>query len=216
MRVGRQAAGREHADRGARQRLSRQGPGADRARDRGQYREAMAEFAGMTSLDVWYSRLDIESALRELWIAVQARRCASGADHSLAKARTRDSMSAFSKLTESVDGQVRIVDQSPLIVPIDRLVAGGSRGVFARFTSCCGTTADAGLRAARAARAVRARRLGPQGGRGGERRHPRVDRATARPRGTATRCSCRSRRPRRRCWRSSSARASSPTTASAS
>ena len=30
--VGRQAAGREHVDRGARQRLSRQGPGADRAR----------------------------------------------------------------------------------------------------------------------------------------------------------------------------------------
>ena len=30
-------------------------------------------------------------------------------------------MSAFSKLTEVVDGEVRIVDQSPLIVPITKL-----------------------------------------------------------------------------------------------
>jgi uncharacterized protein (DUF2252 family) len=44
----------------------------------------------------------------------------------LAKARTRDSMSAFSKLTERVHGRVRIVDQSPLIVPIERLVADGA------------------------------------------------------------------------------------------
>jgi uncharacterized protein (DUF2252 family) len=39
----------------------------------------------------------------------------------LAKARTKDSMSAFSKLTYSVNGEVRIVDQSPLIVPIEQL-----------------------------------------------------------------------------------------------
>ena len=42
----------------------------------------------------------------------------------IAKARTRDSISAFSKLTEQVDGRVRFVDQSPLIVPIDRLASG--------------------------------------------------------------------------------------------
>ena len=30
------------------------------------YRTAMAEFAGMTNLDVWYSRLEIESVLEEL------------------------------------------------------------------------------------------------------------------------------------------------------
>ena len=95
------------------------------------YREAMAEFAGMTSLEVWYSRLDIESALRG-YGSQFTRKMRKRADHSLAKARTRDSMSAFSKLTESVDGQVQIVDQSPLIVPIARLVADQDRGaVFA-------------------------------------------------------------------------------------
>jgi uncharacterized protein (DUF2252 family) len=48
-------------------------------------------------------------------------------DKALAKARTRDSMSAFSKLTRVVDGQVRIADQSPLIVPIEDLGDDRSR-----------------------------------------------------------------------------------------
>ncbi len=90
------------------------------------YREAMAEFAGMTSLEVWYSRLDIESVLRG-YGSQFTRKMRKRADQNLAKARTRDSMSAFSKLTQLVDGQVRIVDQSPLIVPIDRLVASQDR-----------------------------------------------------------------------------------------
>src|SRR5689334_3832939 len=62
------------------------------------YREAMAEFAGMTSLAVWYSHLDIERALKG-YGAQFTRKMRKRADHSLAKARTRDSMSAFSKLT---------------------------------------------------------------------------------------------------------------------
>ncbi len=45
----------------------------------------------------------------------------------LAKARTKDSMAAFAKLTESVDGHVRIVDQSPLIVPVEQLAPGHER-----------------------------------------------------------------------------------------
>ena len=46
----------------------------------------------------------------------------------LAKARARDSMFAFSKLTEEVDGKVRIVDQAPLIVPLHTLV--GEEGSY--------------------------------------------------------------------------------------
>ena len=37
----------------------------------GRYRSAMAEFAGMKNLEVWYSHLDIESAIEELGAAVQ-------------------------------------------------------------------------------------------------------------------------------------------------
>jgi hypothetical protein len=47
-------------------------------------------------------------------------------ERTLAKARTRDSLSAFSKLTEQVNGRVEIVDQSPLIVPM-RVLAPDER-----------------------------------------------------------------------------------------
>ncbi|MGZ8768257.1 DUF2252 family protein, partial [Aeromicrobium sp.] len=47
----------------------------------------------------------------------------------LAKARTRDSMQAFSKLTHEVDGQRRIVADPPLIMPIEDLAgAAGAAG----------------------------------------------------------------------------------------
>jgi uncharacterized protein (DUF2252 family) len=90
------------------------------------YRSAMQSFAGMNNLDVWYAHLDIDTALHELGSQMKAK-MAKRTEKTLAKARTRDSMSAFSKLTEVVDGRPRIVDQSPLIVPIDQLVSGSER-----------------------------------------------------------------------------------------
>jgi Uncharacterized protein conserved in bacteria (DUF2252) len=44
-------------------------------------------------------------------------------EKTISKARTKDSMTAFSKLTESVNGRVQIVDQSPLIVPLAELLS---------------------------------------------------------------------------------------------
>ena len=85
-----------------------------------EYRTAMREFAEMRNLEVWYSHLDVQSALEQFGAQFKAKRVAQ-VERQLAKARTRDSMSAFSKLTEVVDGEVRIVDQSPLIVPITKL-----------------------------------------------------------------------------------------------
>ena len=90
------------------------------------YRTAMAEFAGMKNLDVWYSRLEIESALEEL-APQYKQRMVKRTEKAIAKARTKDSMTAFSKLTESVNGDIRIVDQSPLIVPMEQLAAGHER-----------------------------------------------------------------------------------------
>jgi len=45
----------------------------------------------------------------------------------LARAHTRDSTQALSKLTHMVAGQPRIVAEPPLIVPIDELAEGGER-----------------------------------------------------------------------------------------
>ena len=90
------------------------------------YRTAMAEFAGMKNLDVWYARLEIESALQEL--APQFKqKMVKRTEKAIAKARTKDSMTAFSKLTQQVNGDTRIVDQSPLIVPIEQLAQGHER-----------------------------------------------------------------------------------------
>ena len=89
----------------------------------GRYRTAMAEFASMKQLDVWYSHLDIESVVKEFASQFKPK-LVKRADKQLAKARTKDSMTAFSKLTEVVDGKPRIVDQSPLIVPARELATG--------------------------------------------------------------------------------------------
>jgi uncharacterized protein (DUF2252 family) len=89
----------------------------------GRYRTAMAEFGGMKNLEVWYSHLDVEDKLQE--VASQfKRKLVKRAEKQLAKAHTKDSMTAFSKLTETVDGKPRIVDQSPLIVPAEKMATG--------------------------------------------------------------------------------------------
>jgi uncharacterized protein (DUF2252 family) len=90
------------------------------------YRSTMAAFARMGALDVWYSRFEIESVLAK-YAGQFTRRTVKGTKKALAKAHTRDSMSALSKLTQAVDGDLRIVDQSPLIVPIDKLAQGAER-----------------------------------------------------------------------------------------
>ncbi len=87
------------------------------------YRTAMAEFAAMKQLEVWYAHLDIQSVLQD-YASQFKPKTVKRADKQLAKARTKDSMTAFSKLTHVVDGQARIVDQSPLIVPMAQLAAG--------------------------------------------------------------------------------------------
>ncbi len=91
-----------------------------------EYRTAMAGFATMKSLDVWYAHLDIESTINELASQFKPK-MVKKAEKQLAKARTKDSMSAFSKLTRVVDGEARIVAEPPLIVPIDDLETGLER-----------------------------------------------------------------------------------------
>jgi uncharacterized protein (DUF2252 family) len=96
----------------------------------GRYRTAMAEFAGMNNLEVWYSHLDIQSVIKEFGSQYKPK-LVKRADKQLTKARTKDSMTAFSKLTQVVDATARIVDQSPLIVPMELLAQGGERDQIA-------------------------------------------------------------------------------------
>ena len=91
-----------------------------------QYRTVMASFAGMKNLEVWYAHLDIESLMQE-YATQFKQKMVKRTEKTLAKARTKDSMAAFNKLTQSVDGEIRIADQSPLIVPVAALAASGDR-----------------------------------------------------------------------------------------
>ena len=80
----------------------------------------------MANLDVWYAHLDLEAALKEYGSQFTSK-VVKGTKKTLAKARTKDSMAAFSKLTHVVDGQARIIDQPPLILPIEQLAPGEDR-----------------------------------------------------------------------------------------
>jgi uncharacterized protein (DUF2252 family) len=90
------------------------------------YRTAMARFAAIGDLDVWYAHLDIDAAFKQLGSQLTPK-MAGRTEQALAKARTRDSTSALSKLTYMVDGQPRIRADPPLIVPIEDLAVGVER-----------------------------------------------------------------------------------------
>jgi uncharacterized protein (DUF2252 family) len=89
----------------------------------GAYRTSMAQFATMPNLQVWYARLDMDEILRR-WRTEVSTAALKTFDRNVAKARAKDSMRAFSKLTRAVDGKRRIVSDPPLIVPVEDLAQG--------------------------------------------------------------------------------------------
>jgi uncharacterized protein (DUF2252 family) len=110
------------------------------------YRDAMAEFAQMSTMDIWYSRMsevDLMTAIRSSVAkttreakgkqakeaAKQAAKAGKRAEKFAGKAHARDSLQALSKLGERVDGQYRIVSQPPVVVPARDLA--GTYGVSA-------------------------------------------------------------------------------------
>ena len=69
-----------------------------------EYRTAMRSFARMPNLELWYAHIDVEQRLPEIKAEVPPAR-AKLFDKAIAKMKTRDSMQAFTKLTEMVDGE---------------------------------------------------------------------------------------------------------------
>jgi uncharacterized protein (DUF2252 family) len=107
------------------------------------YREAMAEFAQMRTMDIWYAHLtedDVMAAVRGVVAETEkgggkkakaqhkqevkaAKKAEKTAEKTAEKAHTRDSLQALSKLGEVVDGRHRIVSQPPIVVPARDLQA---------------------------------------------------------------------------------------------
>jgi uncharacterized protein (DUF2252 family) len=82
------------------------------------YRDRMRTLATMRELDVWYARTVVGDEVE----AGVDRSFARAIRQTAAKAHTRDSLQALSKLTRVVDGRRRLVSDPPLLIPIDELV----------------------------------------------------------------------------------------------
>ena len=93
------------------------------------YREAMRNFASQTNLDIWYARLD-SAALEAEFRAQKAGKEVKALSRAEAKARTKDSMKAFTRLTEEVDGRRRIVSDPPLMTPLRDLEGDLDKDAF--------------------------------------------------------------------------------------
>ena len=94
----------------------------------GAYRQAIRQFAGMKTLEVWYARAsvsDVEKLLNAKANRSQLRRL----DKTVAKGKRKDSARAFEKLVVMDDDSARIRADPPLIVPIADLAerAGARR-----------------------------------------------------------------------------------------
>ena len=106
------------------------------------YREAMADFAQLPTMDIWYAHLDEDELMASIRSTVAetkkgakkgkkdgkeqaklAKLAEKRAEKNAAKAHTRDSLQALSKLCEVADGQYRIVSQPPVIVPARDMAA---------------------------------------------------------------------------------------------
>src|SRR4051812_38264905 len=90
------------------------------------YRQAMCDFAQMRALDLWYARIDVEDLAKQ-WATQATAKQRKRFDRNVAKARSKDSMRAFARLTEHVDGHRRVISDPPLIVPIEELVSPEQR-----------------------------------------------------------------------------------------
>jgi uncharacterized protein (DUF2252 family) len=103
------------------------------------YRQQMAAFAQMRTLDVWYASVadnDVADAIKKNADSATSK-ATKAADKRMEKdlrkaalrARSHDSVQALSKLAEVVDGRYRIVSQPPFIVPLRELAPSIGRTV---------------------------------------------------------------------------------------
>ena len=92
------------------------------------YRVTMRELSSMSMLEVWYAHLDMGELLPRFQALLDPKKTPS-VWRAITKARAHDSHQAYEKLCYVMDGEPRIVNDPPLIVPVDELVADVDPGV---------------------------------------------------------------------------------------
>jgi len=81
----------------------------------------MISFASRRTLDVWYARVEVDE-LREVLRGRLSARQRRNLDATTTKARRSDTLRAYRKLAETVDGQTRLRSDPPLLVPVRELL----------------------------------------------------------------------------------------------
>ena len=85
------------------------------------YRLAMSDLSGKGNMEVWYEHIDLEALLEEKADDLDGKQ-KKRAESVMTKALLKNSERAVSKLTETVDGKLRIKSDPPLIVPVRDLI----------------------------------------------------------------------------------------------
>jgi uncharacterized protein (DUF2252 family) len=85
------------------------------------YRETMREFAKVSMMSVWYAHLDAEEILPRFSSLLDPKRTPS-VWKAITKARAHDSHQAVDKLCHTKDGELRILHDPPLVVPIEEFI----------------------------------------------------------------------------------------------
>jgi len=95
-----------------------------------EYRDRMRQAAGMATLGAWYDQLQAGVLLnlvrQETRVKRVSKREARAFERNVKQAHTRDSTRVFAKRADEIEGELRIVADPPLIVPIEDIIMPGS------------------------------------------------------------------------------------------
>ena len=94
------------------------------------YRQKIHEFTTRSYLDTWYSQVEAD-----VFLQMVKKKHYKIAARQLARVQQRDRLLAFSKLTEVVDGERRIVHNPPLIIRLDKKEENIRQAVRQLFTT---------------------------------------------------------------------------------
>jgi uncharacterized protein (DUF2252 family) len=86
------------------------------------YQQAIREFAGMSNLDIWYARLDVNGVIQRWGANVDPKRLKEF-QRNVAKASSKDQIKARAKLTRADADGLRFISDPPLLVPVNELFA---------------------------------------------------------------------------------------------
>ena len=166
-----------------------------------EYREAMARFAEMRNIDVWYTRLDVAAILEQLGGTASTQADEALPDRTSPTCTRRTACERSRSCVGRVDGELRIVGNPPLVTPIEDVLPGAEQehleDVVRRMIRTYRRTLPHDRRhLLESYRYVHAARKVVGVGSVGR---PHLDPAPGRAATTTTRCSSSSRRRRPRC-----------------